>query len=141
MTAALPRTGRIIDGVHHYPLRVYYANYLKFAERARTEMLRCCGIDQERLKRETGIVLVVRRATVDFIAPARLDDELVVRTRLVAHAGATLELAQEVGREARALVRLDNRIACLGAGFRPTRLPPALVAAVAAVSPEGAKDG
>jgi len=145
MTAALPRTGRIIDGVHHFPLRVYYedtdaagivyyANYLKFAERARTEMMRCCGVDQERLRRETGIVLVVRRAIVDFLAPARLDDELVVRTRLVAHAGATLEVAQEVERADRPLVRLENRIACLGAGLRPTRLPPALVAAVAALS-------
>jgi acyl-CoA thioester hydrolase len=152
MSAELPRAGRIIAGVHHFPLRVYYedtdaggivyyANYLKFAERARTEMMRCCGVDPEWLRRETGVMLVVRRSVVDFLAPARLDEALVVRTRVLSHVGATLGMAQEIVHEEHTLVRLDNRVACLGAGLRPTRLPPALVAAITAVSPEGAKDG
>ncbi len=139
--------GRIADGVHRFALRVYYedtdaggivyyANYLKFAERARTEMLRCFGLPPERLAREAGVGLVVRRAAVDFLAPARLDDALVVTTRLVAYGGATLDLAQEVWRDRDALVRLDIRIACLGVGGRPTRLPPALVAAIASFSPK-----
>jgi acyl-CoA thioester hydrolase len=141
MTATLARSGRIDAGVHRLPLRVYYedtdaarlvyfANYLKFAERARTEMLRCCGVDQERLRRETGIVLVVRRCTVDYLAPARLDDDLVVATRLVARAGASLEVAQDIERDGSTLARIVSRIACLGAGGRPTRLPPALIAAI-----------
>lgn len=145
MSAELPRAGRIVDGVHRWALRVYYedtdaaglvyyANYLKFAERARTEMLRCGGIDQARLRRDTGVLLVVRRATIDFLAPARLDDELTVATRLLSHAGATLELAQDIARGADVLVRLGCRIACIGAAGRPTRLPPALSAAIAAFS-------
>ena len=115
---------------------VYYANYLKFAERARTEMLRDFGLPPERLAREAGIGLVVRRAAIEFLAPARLDDALVVTTQVLAHAGATLDLAQEVERCGATLVRLDIRIACLGAGGRPTRLPPALVAAIASLSPK-----
>lgn len=133
--------------VHRFALRVYYedtdaggivyyANYLRFAERARTEMLRDFGLPPERLAREAGIGLVVRRAVVDFLAPARLDDALVVTTRLVAYGGATLDLAQEVECCGATLVRLDVRIACLGAGGRPTRLPPALVAAIASLSPK-----
>jgi len=142
MTDALTRSGRIEAGVHRFPLRVYYedtdaarlvyyANYLKFAERARTEMLRCCGIDQERMRRETGAVLVVRRCTVDYLAPARLDDELVVATRLIAHGGASIEVAQDIERDTATLARIVSRIACLGASGRPTRLPPALAALLA----------
>jgi acyl-CoA thioester hydrolase len=145
MTAELPRTGRIVAGVHQCPIRVYYedtdaagivyyANYLKFAERGRTEMLRCCGIDQERLRRETGIGLVVRRTTVDFVLPARLDDELTVTTRLVAHSGAALEVAQEIARGDTMLARLESRIACVRGDGRPTRPPPALAAALATFS-------
>ncbi len=145
MIAALARSGRIEAGVHRLPLRVYYedtdaarlvyfANYLKFAERARTEMLRCCGIDQERLRCDTGIVLVVRRCTVDYLGSARLDDDLVVVTRLVKHAGASLEIAQDIERDTCALVRIVSRIACIGAGGRATRLPPPLVAAIVNLS-------
>jgi len=108
MSAALPRHGEIAAGCHRCVFRVYYedtdaggvvyyANYLKIAERARTEMLRCLGVEQEKLRREAGIGLVVRRCTADFIAPARLDDELTVLTRLAAQGGAALELAQAAG--------------------------------------------
>jgi len=90
---ALPRDGAVHDGAYLYPVRVYYedtdavglvyhANYLKFAERARTEMLRRLGIEQERLRAESGVSFVVRRGTLDFRAPARLDDDLVVVTTL-----------------------------------------------------------
>ena len=141
----LPREGAVADGAFLYPVRVYYedtdaaglvyyANYLKFAERARTEMLRCCGIDQERLRRETGIGFAVRRAAVDFMAPARLDDDLVVLTRVLGQAGAALDVAQEVRREVITLARLECRVACLGANGRPTRLPPAVRAALAVLS-------
>jgi acyl-CoA thioester hydrolase len=141
MTTGLPREGIVGDGAYRYPVRVYYedtdaaglvyyANYLKFAERARTEMLRRLGIEQRRLHLESGLVFVVRRCTIDFLAPARLDDDLVVETRLAALGGAALDLDQDVLRAGDALVRLAVRIACLGATGRPHRMPPALKAAL-----------
>ena len=140
----LPRQGSIVEGIHHFPLRVYYedtdaggvvyyANYLKFAERARAEMLRCCGVEHDRMQRDGGILLVVRRSTIDFLVPARLDDDLVVTTRLISYAGAALVIAQEVRRGDTVLARLENRVACITLSGRPTRLPQPLVAAIASV--------
>jgi len=142
VTMELPRSGLIRDGVHLYPLRVYYedtdaaglvyyANHLKFAERARTEMLRVVGIEQERMRQETGLVFVVRHCTADYRLAARLDDDLVVATRLLAAGGASLDLAQEIRRGADVLVALEFRIAALGKNGRPQRLPPALRTALA----------
>lgn len=144
MTTELPRSGLIRDGVHLYPLRVYYedtdaaglvyyANHLKFAERARTEMLRVMGFEQERLRTETGLVFVVRRCTADYRAAARLDDDLVVSTRLVAAGAATLDLAQEIRRGESVLVALEFQIAAIGKSGRPQRLPPSLRAALASL--------
>src|SRR5581483_12088671 len=109
MTADPPSSGAIRDGAHFFPVRVYYedtdaaglvyyANYLKFAERARTEMLRRLGVEQERLRAETGLVFVVRRCAADYLLPARLDDDLVIVTRLKALRGASLDLDQDVQR-------------------------------------------
>jgi acyl-CoA thioester hydrolase len=136
----LPREGAVEAGAYLYPVRVYYedtdaaglvyyANYLKFAERARTELLRRLGVEQERLRAETGLFFVVRRCTVDYLLPARLDDDLVVLTRLAGLGAATISLEQEVRRGDAALVRLALEIAALGRSFRPQRLPPALRAA------------
>jgi acyl-CoA thioester hydrolase len=143
VTIDLPR-GIVDDGAFLFPVRVYWedtdagglvyhANYLRFAERGRSEMLRRLGIDQERLRQDGGTILVVRRSTIDFIAPARLDDELIVATRLGGQAGASLDLDQEIRRDGTALVRVASRIACLGPSGRPTRLPPVLRAALAAL--------
>lgn len=140
MSPALPRDGAVEAGAHLYPVRVYYedtdaaglvyyANYLKFAERARTEMLRCLGVEHERLRADTGLFFVVRRCTVDYLLPARLDDDLVVLTRLAGLGAATLALEQEVRRRDATLVRLALEIAAIGRGGRPQRLPPALRAA------------
>ncbi len=141
MSTDLPRSGLIRDGVHFFPIRiyyedtdaaglVYYANYLKYAERARTELLRVAGYKQERLRRETGLAFVVRHCTADYRAPARLDDDLVVETRVSGVGAATLDLAQEIHRGDIVLVALDFRIACLGRSGRPQRLPPDLRAAL-----------
>ena len=141
MTADLPRSGAIRDGVHLFPVRiyyedtdaaglVYYANHLKYAERARTEFLRAAGFEQERLRQESGTVFVVRHCTADYRAAARLDDDLVVATRIVGVGAATLDLAQEICRADDVLVALDFRVACLGRGGRPQRLPSALRAAL-----------
>jgi len=94
-------------------------------------MLRCLGVGQEALRHDSGVGLMVRRCSVEFLAPARLDDELTVRTRLVAHGGAAVELAQEIWRGEEQLARLDSKIACIGANGRPTRLPAPLLRALA----------
>ena len=102
---------------------VYYANYLRFIERARTEALRDLGIDQAALKRDRGLVFVVRRLTIDYLAPARFDDMLEVRTRITRLRGASLEMAQEVWRGAECLCRAAVSVACIDAAGRPRRLP------------------
>jgi acyl-CoA thioester hydrolase len=142
MTALALSTGPDRDGAHRFGLRVYcedtdaagivyYANYLKFAERARTEMLRDLGFEQEALRRTTGRVFAVRHCSADYLAPARLDDELVVETRLTAVGGASLEVAQQISCGEGTLVRLALRLACLGPDGKPARLPPALRDALA----------
>jgi acyl-CoA thioester hydrolase len=111
---------------------VYHGNYLKFAERARTELLRAGGFDHTGLAKEHAVLIVVRDCTMEFIAPARLDDALEVRTRIATIGGASFTMRQEVFRpmpEAggdKLLVRLDLRLACIDREFRPARLPPAL---------------
>ena len=129
--------------VHVWPVRVYFedtdaggvvyhGNYLKFAERARTELLRAGGFDHTGLAKEHAVLIVVRDCTMEFIAPARLDDALEVRSRITTIGGASLTMRQEVFRpmpEAggdKLLVRLDLRLACIDREFRPARLPPAL---------------
>ncbi len=102
---------------------VYYANYLKFIERGRTEALIGLGVDQAALRAETGIVFVVRRVEAEFLRPARFQDALTVTTALREMAGARVDLAQEVRRGAVTLVRAEVRIVVLTEGLRPARLP------------------
>ena len=113
---------------------VYYANYLKFAERARTEFLRRLGFEQEKMRRATGLAFAVRHCTADYLKPAMLDDELLVETRLVGLRGASLAVAQGVKRGAEMLVQLDFRLACIGPDGRPARLPADLRQALAPFS-------
>jgi len=104
---------------------VYHANYLRFAERARTEFLRAAGIEQREMRERDGLGFVVRRCTIDFRASAHLDDRLDVVTRITGLRGAALEAVQEVMRdgETEPLVVLDLVIACVNARGRPARLP------------------
>ncbi len=102
---------------------VYYANYLRFIERGRTEALRDLGIDQAALKRDRGLVFVVRRLTIDYLAPAVFDDLLEVRTRIARLRGASLEMAQEVWRGDDCLIRAAVTVACMDGAGRPQRLP------------------
>ncbi len=119
---------------HRFPLRiyyedtdaggiVYYANYLKFAERARTEMLRLAGIDQSEMASDLGIAFAVRDCTVSYAAPARLDDLIEVRSRIVEFKGATVRAEQEIRRGAEHLARLGLRVACVTLDGRPARIP------------------
>ncbi len=107
---------------------VFYANYLKFFERARTEWLRSLGHEQERLRIETGAVFIVTDTAVRYLRPARLDDLLAVTVR-VAHAGrARMTIAQQAWRQTpqgeELLAEGTIRIGCVDAGtFRAQRIP------------------
>jgi acyl-CoA thioester hydrolase len=144
-TSPTPEQG-VLDGrVHRLPLRVYYedtdaggivyhASYLKFAERARTEVLRWLGFDHANLRERLGLVFAVRRCTVDFLAPARLDERLSVETRLERLGRASLDLEQRVvAGDGRLLARLEVRLALLSGTLRPARVPTALREAFAAL--------
>ncbi len=125
------------NGVHVFAMRVYFedtdatgivyhANYLKFAERARTEMLRDLGVEHSRKIDDEGRAFAVRRCTAEFVKPARLDDLLEVHTRFVTVRGASLVLAQNVKRQGVDLVMLRFGLACMSAAGRATRIPLAL---------------
>jgi acyl-CoA thioester hydrolase len=117
---------------------VYYANYLRFLERARTEWLRAQGHSQLVLAREPGILFTVVSVQVDYRAPARLDDELEITCAPSAEGAATLRFAQRIyrtgdARRAELLVEAQVRVACVDAAtLRPRRLPQFLREAVAA---------
>jgi acyl-CoA thioester hydrolase len=134
---------------HVFPLRVYYedtdaggivyyANYLRFAERARTEYLRSVGANHRTLMAEDDIAFTVRQCAVDYMQPAYLDDALTVHTRFLEVGGASLRAEQTVKRDADDLVRLLVRLACVGNDGKPKRMPQSLRAAFAAkaVSPK-----
>ena len=102
---------------------VYYANYLKFIERARTEWVRGLGIDQTRVKAEAGVVFAVRRIEADYILPARFDDLLSVETKLVGVTAARVVLGQRVWRDATLLFDASVMLVALTETGRPARLP------------------
>jgi acyl-CoA thioester hydrolase len=110
---------------------VFYANYLKFFERARTEWLRAVGVGQQQLKHDAGLIFIVVGADIRYHAPARLDDVLRVDVRLVQAGPASLLLAQRAQRAGTLLATAQVRIGCVHADtWRPHRLPPALLAAL-----------
>jgi acyl-CoA thioester hydrolase len=110
---------------------VFYANYLKYFERARTEWLRACGVDQRRLDEEAGLVFVVRRTAVDYIAPARLDDLLALSSRVDRLGGASVDFTQEAWRGDDLLAKGSIRVACVArATLQPAALPAHVVAAL-----------
>jgi acyl-CoA thioester hydrolase len=119
---------------HEFPIRVYYedtdlagivyyANYLKFIERARTEWVRGLGIDQGRLRADEGIVFAVRRVEADYLKPAKFDDELTVVTRPEAVTGARIVLEQAVLRGAERLFVAQVTLVCFTDAGHATRIP------------------
>ncbi len=103
---------------------VYYANYLKFLERARTEWLRSLGIDQVRLQRDERLQFVVVEANVRYHRPARFDDELVATVTLESLRGASVEMKQELRRGTELLVSATVRAASIDADtMKPRPLP------------------
>jgi acyl-CoA thioester hydrolase len=111
---------------------VYYANYFRFMERARTEFLRALGFDQLAMVRDPGIVFVVVEATAKFQRPARMDDALTVTVTVLEHGATTIEFEQRVLRDAETLVTGRIRAACVdAASFRPRRIPEPILEALA----------
>ena len=102
---------------------VYYANYLKFIERARSEWVRALGVDQARLRQDQGLVFAVRRIEADYLRPARFDDELTVTTRLLASTGARLVLEQVVARADARLFTAQVTLVCMTEAGSLVRFP------------------
>jgi acyl-CoA thioester hydrolase len=103
---------------------VYYANYLRFLERARTDWLRAMGVDQQRLRAEQKLQFVVVSIAVDFLRPAVLHDEILVTAELNRLAGATIHFKQTILRGEEQLIDATVRVACLDSGtLRPRAIP------------------
>ena len=129
-----PYEGAWVDGTHHFALRVYfedtdvagivyYANYLKFMERARSDMLRSAGIDQRSVLEESGGVYVVAEAQIKYRRPAKLDDALQVLSEVRAVRAASCVIHQRVMRGRELLTEATITAAFLREG-RPRRQPP-----------------
>jgi acyl-CoA thioester hydrolase len=135
MHPADPPSGWVADGVHHFPIRVYFedtdaggvvyhATYLRFAERARTEFLRISGVPHHDLIHDEALVFVVRSVAVEYLSPARLDDSLLVETRAFELGAASVALHQRVLRGADALSRIAVTLASVSTtDGRPRRIP------------------
>jgi acyl-CoA thioester hydrolase len=129
--------GALSGGTHILPIRVYYedtdfsgvvyhASYLRFLERGRTDFLRLAGLDQSTLHAEgDGLIFAVRRMTIDYLKPARMDDVLTVETRTDEVRGASLVIAQRILRATEVVVTADVRVAAI-AGGKPAPIPDAL---------------
>ena len=102
---------------------VYYANYLRYIERGRSEWVRAVGLDQSQMKDVEGIVFAVRRVEADYLAPARLDDLLEVATWVAEKRPARMVMGQEVRRDGLVLFRAMVTVVCMSTAGRPVRLP------------------
>ena len=110
---------------------VYYANYLRFLERARTEWLRARGFSQTELLKSTGVMFVVANLSIDYKRPARLDDTLDISCDVQMEGNVCMEFAQRIRRAEEVLVEASVRVACLDAqSFRPKRIPAGIAAAI-----------
>lgn len=131
-----PATGRFIDAAHHFPLRVYFedtdlsglvyhANYLRYMERARSDMLRVAGIDQRAAQEDGTGVYAVTDLKIAYRRPARLDDDLLVESRVTAIGAASCAIHQRVRRGEEILTDGEVTVAFLTSRGRPTRQPKA----------------
>ena len=102
---------------------VYYANYLKFIERARSDWVRELGIDQSKLKQEAGLVFAVARVEADYLSPAKFDDVIDVETRVKKISGARIVLDQRIHRDDHCLFESVITLVCLSDAGKPARIP------------------
>lgn len=107
---------------------VYYANYLKFFERARTDFLRKIDISQEQLAQNEQLIFVVRRCKIDYHYPARLDDEVNVSVKIIAINKVSLTILQEMTKSSKLIAHMEVQIVCLNnKSFKPNKLPQKLI--------------
>ncbi len=147
----MSESGMSEDGANSFRLRVYYedtdaagivyyANYLRYAERARTEIMRQLGFASSEIMARDGVALGVRRCTVDYQRPAKLDDELCVVTRVGNVGGASIDLRQTVSRDAETLVVMEIKLGCMTMDGRAARLPDAVRHAFEKLTEDEAKE-
>jgi len=103
---------------------VYHARYIAFAERGRTEMLRDAGFEHAKLLHEGGVAFAVVALSINYKAPAKLDDELVVKSWITRVGGASMEMQQEIFKDDRLLTDLKVTLVCVDGSFKAVRLPP-----------------
>ncbi len=143
-----PYEGAWVDGTHHFALRVYfedtdvagvvyYANYLKFMERARSDMLRSAGIDQRSVLEQTGGVYVVAEAHIKYRRPAKLDDALQLLSQVREVRAASCVIHQRVMRGSELLADATITAAFLSSSGRPQRQPLAWVETFERLKKEG----
>jgi acyl-CoA thioester hydrolase len=114
---------------------VYYANYLKFLERARTEWLRALGFTQRQLAEREGVVFVVRSLAIEYLKASRFDDSLQVTVEPVKVGAAQMVVAQQVTRADETLATAKIRLACVNAvTFRPVRIPQSIIIKTGTIS-------
>lgn len=129
-----PTRGRLLGAEHRYPLRVYFedtdlsgivyhARYLHFCERARSEMLALAGVDQRALFEAQGIAYAVTHIDIAYRAPARLDDLLLIKSRILAVRGASTIIRQRIERDDQGLAEARVTAALIGPDGRPRRQP------------------
>jgi len=131
-----PIKGKLFaDNVFSFPIRiyyedtdaggiVYYANYLKFAERARTEYLRYLGINQQNMLKEQGIGFTVKDCYINYKSPAKLDDNLSITCKVTEIGGVSLKMEQKIYREDNVLAEITVKLGFLSlATMRPTKIP------------------
>jgi acyl-CoA thioester hydrolase len=107
---------------------VYYANYLRFLERARTEWLRTLGFGQAELAARYQVMFVVRSVSIEFIKPSLIDDSLQATVELVKVSASQILVAQRVMRDAEELVAAEVRVVCVNTAiFKPVRIPQAIM--------------
>ena len=107
---------------------VFYANYLRFMERARTEWLRDRGFDHKTLKEEHGILFAVRKLNIDYKKPAVLDDLLTITSRLLSRGGASLTFEQTINNNKEVITRAEIKVACLNVTtLKSSPIPEALI--------------
>ena len=144
--AIAPASGVIEAGVHRFPLRVYFedtdlsgivyhANYLRFMERARSDLLRVVGIDQRAAFESGEGVYAVADLQLKYLRPAKLDEDLLIETRCLALGGASVRMEQRIFRGDDLLVDAQVRAGFLTPGGRPRRQPAAWMTAFAVLLP------
>ncbi|MCP2677987.1 tol-pal system-associated acyl-CoA thioesterase [Maricaulaceae bacterium NA33B04] len=137
-----PSSGTWTDGIHTLPVRVYYedtdftgvvyyANYLKFIERGRTDALRAAGVaHSDLLEASPPLGFAVRKVMAEYFIPARIDNALVVETRVTEARGARIAFSQRILRADKVLFTAEVEAACIDMDGRPRRLPKDVVAAL-----------